>query len=98
MKIVRIDYTLRDDASIDALKAAIATFVAGIRAHHPSHEYTSFQSTASPRRFTHLGKFEPSRLPDLQAQPFFGQFSAFLKAQCASGPDATWLEEIATTR
>ncbi len=98
MKIVRIDYTVRDDVDLDQVKAAIAKFIAGIRAHDASHQYTSFVHVASPRQFTHLGIIAADRLADLQAQPFFGDFAGFLRAHCVRGPEVTWLDQVASTR
>jgi hypothetical protein len=98
MKIARIEYTLRDGVDIDEVKAAIATFVAGIRQHDAGHRYTSYQHADAPRQFIHIGAFDPDRLPDLQAQPFFGQFAGFLRDRCERGPDVTWLAEVASTR
>ena len=98
MKYVLIEYTLRDDVDLARVKGAIAEFVAGIKAHHVSHEYTSFQHPQTPRRFTHVGAFEDGRTAELQAQPWFGRFTAFLRTCCASGPDVSMLEKVATTR
>lgn len=98
MKIVRIDYTIRDDVDLGGVKAAIAEFVAGIRGHDPDHRYTSYQLSATPRRFMHVGSIAADRLPDLQAQPFFGAFTAFLRERCAHGPEVTWLDEVASAR
>lgn len=98
MKIVRIQYTIREGVDLDEVKARIATFVAGIAQHDPGHRYTSHQVTASPREFVHIGAMAADRTADLQAQPFFGAFSGYLREHCEKGPDVTWLEEVASTR
>ncbi len=98
MKYVLIEYTLRDDIEIKAVKGAIAEFVANIKRHHPTNVYTSFQHQASPRRFTHVGAFEEAQTADLQAQPWFGQFTAYLRTCCDGGPTVTMLDKVASTR
>ena len=49
-KYIRIDYVVKRDVALDELKGAIAEFVAGIRAHHPEHRYTSYQHSSDPLR------------------------------------------------
>lgn len=97
-KNVRVDYTVRDDIALDEVTAAIREFVAGIAAHDPDHRYVSYQHATNPRSFTHVGSIAASRLADLQAQPFFGAFGAFLRARTERGPEVIWLEEVATAR
>jgi hypothetical protein len=98
MKIARIEYTIREDIALDEVEAAIATFVAGIRAHDAGHDYTSYRNAGAPRQFVHIGRMRSDRLADLQAQPFFGEFSSFLRDRCERGPEVTWLAEVASTR
>lgn len=98
MKGVRIDYTLREGVELASVLAAISAFVAGIRAHHPEHRYTSYQHQKDPRRFTHIGELVEPALPDLQSQAFFTEFSAFLRDRCEAGPDVTWISPVASTR
>jgi len=97
MKYVLIEYTLRDDVDISTVKGAIAEFVGNIKAHHASNEYTSFQRQGT-RSFTHMGTFDDAHTADLQAQPWFGKFSAFLRTACANGPNVSMLDKVATTR
>jgi quinol monooxygenase YgiN len=96
-KYVRIDYVVKPDVALDELKGAIAEFVAGIRAHHPEHRYTSFQHPSDPLRFIHIGEFVEEVLPDLQKQRFFLRFTGHLKEQCARGPDVSRLDPVAST-
>jgi hypothetical protein len=96
-KYIRIDYVVKPDVDLDELKGAIADFVAGIRAHHPEHRYTSFQHPSDPLRFIHIGEVVEEVLPDLQKQPFFPRFTGYLKEQCSIGPDVTRLALVAST-
>jgi hypothetical protein len=96
-KYIRIDYVVKSDVDLDELKGAIAEFVAGIRAHHPEHRYTSFQHPSDPFRFIHIGEFVEEVLPDLQKQPFFLHFTGHLRKQCSIGPDVTRLDRVAST-
>ncbi|HKV79605.1 MAG TPA: hypothetical protein VJP02_15765 [Candidatus Sulfotelmatobacter sp.] len=96
-KYIHIDYIVKRDVALDELKGAIAEFVAGIRAHHPEHRYTSYQHSSDPLRFIHIGEFVEEVLPDFQKQPFFLRFTAHLRQQCAIGPDVTRLEPVAST-
>lgn len=98
MKSVRIDYTIREGVEPSEVTSAIEAFVAGIRAHHPEHRYTSYRHSKDPRRFTHVGDLVEQVLPDLQAQPFFTRFSAFLRERCETGPDVTWIVTVASAR
>ena len=94
---VRIDYTIREGVDLEAVKREIRAFVAGIQAHDPAHRYTSYQHADAPRRFTHVGALT-ERVADLQAQPFFGAFTAFIKERAEEGPVVTALGEVASTR
>jgi hypothetical protein len=96
--IVLVDYVVRPDVELPDVTAAIARFVAGIGAHDPGHRYTSYQLAKEPRRFVHVGEIDAVRLPDLQAQPFFTSFSAFLRERCEQGPRVTWLQTVASAR
>ena len=96
-KYIRIDYIVKSGVDLDELKGAIAEFVAGIRAHHPEHRYTSFQHPSDPFRFIHIGEFVEEVLPDLQKQPFFLRFTGHLRELCSIGPDVTRLDRVAST-
>jgi len=97
VKSIRIEYRIRPDVDLDEVKRGITEFVAGIRAQHPGHRYTSFQHASDPRRFVHVGELVEDAIPALQAEPFFRTFVAFLRERCASGPDSTSLVRVATT-
>jgi hypothetical protein len=98
MKSIRIEYTIRPDVDLDELKHAIAEFVAGIGALHPENRYTSFQYAKAPRRFIHFAEIVEDVLPALQAEPFFIRFTTYLREQCIAGPEASWLDQVASTR
>lgn len=97
MKQIRIEYTLRSTADLALVKQRIAEFVAGLREHRATTYYASFQHAQSPLRFTHVGAFDEASLPDLQAQPWFGAFTAFLREQSEVGPEVAQLVEVAST-
>src|SRR5258705_6458840 len=96
-KTVRIDYTLRDDVDLAEVTARIAEFVAALGAHPATRHYASYQHATAPRQFTHVGAFGDG-LADLQAQPFFGAWTAFLRERCEHGPVVTQLVAVASTR
>lgn len=98
MNHVRIEYTLRDDVDVDAVKAEIRAFVRAIGDHDPTARYTSFQDARADRHFVHIGQFDPDRVAELQRQPFFGAFTGFLRERCATGPAVTPLAPVASTR
>jgi quinol monooxygenase YgiN len=95
---VRIEYRVREDVDLDRLAASIGAFVAGMRAHDGSHDYTSYRDAKDPRHIVHVGHFAPAAAATLQTQPFFQAFTAHLKEACASGPDVTQLVPVASTR
>lgn len=97
IRSVRIEYTVRSSADLDAVKARISEFVAGIKAHDSRHFYTSFQ-IGQTRQFVHVGMLEESRVADLQAQPWFGGFTAFLREHTEQPPTVTGLAPVASTR
>jgi len=96
-KHVRIEYRIRDDVDLGAVTAAIAGYVDGIRAHDAGHRYVSYRAADDARAFVHIGAIDVDRLADLQAQPFFGAFSAYLRERCAVGPHVTFLAPVAST-
>lgn len=98
MKQLRIEYTLRSTADLALVKQRIAQFVQGLQEHRATKHYTSFQHASSPLRFIHVGAFDEAHLPDLQAQPWFGAFSAFLREQAEVGPEVAQLVEVASTK
>jgi hypothetical protein len=98
MKCICIQYTIRPDVDLDQLKRTIAEFVAGIGANDPKHRYTSFQYTDDPRRFIHIGELVEDALPTFQDEPFFKRFTAYLLERCASGPEVSEIDRVATTQ
>ena len=98
MKQIRIEYTLKPTADLALVKQRITAFVAGLKEHRATIHYTSFQHAQSPLRFTHVGAFDDAQVADLQAQPFFGSFTAFLREQAEVGPEVAGLVEVASTR
>ncbi len=97
-RYVQIDYTLKPDINHGEVKEAIGEFVASIASHHPDHRYTSFQYASDPRRFVHVGEIVEDVVADFQARPFFRKFSQFLRERCATGPEVTLLNHIASAR
>jgi hypothetical protein len=98
MKNVMIQYTLHDDADLDAVKAAITGFVGGLHETSDRIHYTSYEKTEPARSFVHIGYFpDEATVKEAQSRPFFGEFSAFLKQRCAEGPGVTWLSTVAST-
>ena len=97
MKRVCIQYTIQPDVDLDELKHAIAEFVAGISAHHSKHRYASFQHTEDSRRFLHIGEFVEEAQPAFQTEPFFIRFTTYLRERCATGPEVSGLDRVAST-
>jgi quinol monooxygenase YgiN len=95
---VRIEYRVREDVDLDWLAGSIGEFVAALRAHDGSHDYTSYRDAKDPRHFVHVGHFTPTAVTALQVQPFFRAFTAKLREACAAGPDVTQLVPVASTR
>lgn len=96
-RYVRIDYTVKPEVNMEELKGEIREFVAGFRAHHQQHRYTSLQHAADPLRFTHFGEVVEDVTHDLQKQPFFLHFTEYLREKCSSGPEVTGLNRVAST-
>jgi hypothetical protein len=97
MRCIRIAFTVRPEANLEEVKAAIADFVAALAAHHPAHRYSSFQVSENPREFIHVGELAEEAVSDFQSQPFFRSFSNFLHTQCEDPPKATPLTRVAST-
>ena len=95
-RYVQIDYTLKPDINHGEVKEAIGEFVASIASHHPDHRYTSFQY-ASDDRFVHVGEIVEDVVADFQARPSSGS-PQFLRERCATGPEVTLLNHIASAR
>lgn len=98
MKQIRIEYTLKPNADLALVKQRITAFVAGLKEHRATVHYTSFQHAGSPLRFTHVGAFHDEHVADMQAQSFFGSFTAFLREQAEVGPEVAQLVEVASTK
>jgi len=96
-KTVRIEYTIRDGVDLAEITAGVAGFVRELAAHPATRHYASYQHASAPRQFTHIGSFGEG-LADLQARPFFGAWTAFLRDRCEHGPVVTQLAEVASTR
>jgi hypothetical protein len=97
MKQIRIEYTLKSNADLALVKQRITQFVSALREHRATKHYTSFQHAQSPLRFTHVGAFDEAHIADLQAQPWFGAFTAFLREHAEVGPEVAQLVEVAST-
>jgi quinol monooxygenase YgiN len=97
-KHVRIEYRLKPEVDLDELHRELRTFVAAMHADSADHTYTSYQDVADPRHFVHVGDFDPDRIKPMQEQPFFQRWRAYLAPRCTSGPEATMLAPVVSTR
>jgi quinol monooxygenase YgiN len=97
MRYIRIVYTVRQEANLEEVKAAITAFVAAIAAHHPEHRYSSFQLIDNPREFIHVGELVEEAVADFQSRPFFHSFSEYLHEHCENSPKAMSLTRVAST-
>ena len=98
MKHVMIQYRLKPDAGLEELRQAVREFVRGLRETSDQIHYLSYQQQDSERSFVHVGAFpDESLLKHVQAQPFFAEFSDFLRPRCEKEPSVTWLGMVAST-
>ena len=96
MKTVIIQYTLKEDAKVEDVEANIRAFVEGIRGLGVGIDYTSYRK--ADRAYLHRGVFpDDDALKKLQASDFFKKFSAYLPDQCSAKPQASWVEQVATS-
>lgn len=96
-RYVRIDYTVKPNVDLEELRGEIAKFVAGFRAHHQEHRYTSLQYANDPRRFTHFAELNDEVNDAIPKQPFFQRFTGYLGEKCSSGPEVIRLNCLAST-
>lgn len=98
MKTVLIQYTLRDDASLDDVEGRIREFVAGIRALDVGIRYASHRKRGVERSYAHVGYIpDDLALAKMQAASFFQAFAEYLPSVCTEPPRATFLDVVATT-
>jgi hypothetical protein len=91
---VRIEYTLKPEVDVETYKTEAAAFASAIRAHHDGNAYTVYQHEKDPRRFTHLGSFEPQVVPAMQKEPWFESFTAHLRDSATNGPDVQMVSPL----
>ncbi len=84
---VRIEYTLKPEVDLETYKTEAAAFASAIRAHHSTSAYTVYQHEKDPRRFTHVGSFEPDVSSTMQKEAWFGTYTARLRTLAQDGPD-----------
>jgi hypothetical protein len=60
--------------------------------------FRTFHHANDPRRFIHLGELVEDASPALQTEPFFNRFTTYLRERCATGPEVTRLNQVASTR
>jgi quinol monooxygenase YgiN len=97
-KHVRIEYRLRPNVDVEAYWRRLKEFVAAMRAHDPSHEYTAFRDANDDRHFVHVGHFDPAIAEQMQAQPWFAAYTTHLRTLTVEPPNVTMLNTIASTR
>lgn len=98
MRRVLVEYTVREDADLAEVESQIGEFVSGIRGLGVGIDYTSHRRKDAPRSYAHLGIIPTEEAAAaLQAAPFFGRFTSYLKEKCVSPPKATALDVVAST-
>jgi quinol monooxygenase YgiN len=95
---MRLEYRLRDDVDPETYLPLLGEFVSNMKAHDPSHDYTTYRDTKDPRHFVHVGHFAPDVIPGMQAQAWFKQFTAHMRTLTAAPPDVAMLSQVASTR
>jgi quinol monooxygenase YgiN len=99
LKHMRLEYRIRPDVDVEAVYLPLVTgFVASMRAHHASHDYTAYRDAKDPHHFVHVGHFDASVVPDMQAQAWFTTFTGRLRELTVAPPDVVMLGQIAATR
>ncbi|MEO8552433.1 MAG: hypothetical protein ABI678_20790 [Kofleriaceae bacterium] len=95
---MRLEYRLRDDVAPESYLPLVTEFVANMRAHDASHDYTTYRDTKDPRHFVHVGHFAPDVVPGMQAQAWFKTFTSHLRTLTVAPPDVAMLSQVASTR
>jgi quinol monooxygenase YgiN len=97
-KHLRLEYRLRPDVDVEAYLPEVKKFVANMRDHDASHDYTTYRDVKDPHHFVHIGHFDPEAVESMQTQDWFKGFTAHLRTLVIAPPDATMLSQVATTR
>jgi quinol monooxygenase YgiN len=97
-KHLRLEYRIRPDVDVDAYLPEVKKFVANMRDHDASHDYTSYRDLKDPRHFVHIGHFDAAAVERIQTEAWFKNFTAYLRTLTVAAPDATMLSQVATTR
>jgi len=96
-KHLRLEYRLRPDVDVEAYLPEVQKFVANMRDHDASHDYTSYRDVKDPRHFVHVGHFDAEVVERMQTQDWFKGFTAHLRTLVVAPPDVTMLAQVATT-
>ncbi|MCB9756651.1 MAG: hypothetical protein H6713_42585 [Myxococcales bacterium] len=95
---ITVEYELRDDVELEALRAGVGEFVREIGERHPGVDYCSLEALGGARSFVHvITCATPEELARLQAAPFFKAFAGFLAPRCAAAPKVTRRRVVAST-
>lgn len=98
-KHIRLEYRLRPDVDVDAYLPEVMKFVASMRDHAASHDYTSYRDTKDPRHFVHVGHFDGGDVVEqMQTQDWFKSFTAHLRTLTVAPVEVTTLAQVASTR
>jgi quinol monooxygenase YgiN len=97
-KHLRLEYRIRPDVDVDAYLPEVKKFVANMRDHDASHDYTTYRDVKDPRHFVHVGHFDADVAERMQTQDWFKTFTAHLRTLTINPPDVTMLAQVAATR
>jgi quinol monooxygenase YgiN len=96
-KHMRLEYRLRPDVDVEAYLPEVKKFVANMRDHDATHDYTTYRDVKDPHHFVHVGHFDPEAVERMQTQDWFKGFTAHLRTLVVAPPDVTMLAQVATT-
>ena len=97
-KHMRLEYRLRPDVDVDAYLPEVMKFVANMRDHDPSHDYTTYRDVKDPKHFVHVGHFDAEVAERMQTQGWFKAFTTHLRTLTINPPDVTMLAQLTATR
>jgi len=97
-KHMRLEYRLRPDVDVEAYLPEVKKFVAAMRDHDPSHDYTTYRDVKDPQHFVHVGHFTSDVAERMQTQDWFKTFTTHLRTLTVNPPDVTMLAQIAATK
>jgi len=97
-KHLRLEYRLRPDVDVDAYLPEVKKFVANMRDHDASHDYTTYRDVKDTHHFVHVGHFDADVAERMQTQDWFKGFTAHLRTLTVAPPEVTMLAQVASTR